>query len=242
MLVTEPIYPVPGIALTALIEKKIMLVQGLCYWAIGFDVVQEQLYSLGPESYLPITVAFSQDGQRCVFRVEVIQMQASHLLCPGSGVVEQMQDHVVSEPSGSFEIDGGKDLHDFIVAQVAKERLLEPFLGKSKNLLGQFGMFRVEKTDHFGQGFEDSQSVPPGSGRIVPLSFKVIQKIKDESGTQVLNLQGSYVHIELLGCIGKKQVEGLPVSRDGVWAGPFDSRQVVIKVPVQTIAKLHNSS
>ena len=61
------------------------------------DIEFDELHSFGIQFDLPIAIAFTQDRQCCFLRIKIIEIKCCDLTGSGAGVIEQMQDGVISE-------------------------------------------------------------------------------------------------------------------------------------------------
>ena len=73
-----------------------------------------------------------------------------------------MKQGIIPEPLFFLEVDGIKDLQDFIVVEEADERFLVTLLGEVQNDLCRFSLIGVHKADHLSEGFEGSKSMVAG--------------------------------------------------------------------------------
>ena len=110
---------IAGEFLSPLIEKEPVLIEWFWCYAVFPDIGLEEMTGLGFELYKPEPVPFSQDSQGFFLTVKVIQIQRCDFSGPGRGIIEQMKQGIIPEPLFSFEINGLKDLQDFILIKKA---------------------------------------------------------------------------------------------------------------------------
>ena len=75
---------VAGEFLTPLIDKETLLIEGLWGWSESRDIELKELRGFGLQFYEAEAIAFAQDGQGFVLRVEVVQVKRGDFRCPGA--------------------------------------------------------------------------------------------------------------------------------------------------------------
>jgi hypothetical protein len=138
-----------------------------------------------------------------------------------------MKQGVIPEPLVSLYIDALKDLEDFLLIEKTDEGFLRAFLWDVQYPIGQFPVFWALETKHFGKGFEGSQTLIAGCGKIVALPFKSIEELEDELGGQMLQCQRLYLDTVMVCGKGEKQRKGVSIGFDGIMADAFDMGKVV---------------
>ena len=140
-----------------------------------------------------------------------------------------MKKGVIPEALFSSEIDGLKDLEDLILVEKPDQGFLSAFLWDIKYPIGQFPVFRALESQHFGKGFEGSQALIAGFGKIVALPFKSIEELEDELGGEMLQCQRLYLDAVMLCRERQEELEGIPIAFDSMGAGPFYMDKVLIE-------------
>ena len=80
--------------------------------------------------------------------------------------MEQVQDGGVPEAFFFLKVNRLKDFQDFFRIQKTYEGFLGAFLRNVEDSLSKASFFRVEKANHFGQGFKRCQALVSGGGLI----------------------------------------------------------------------------
>ena len=75
---------VAGEFLTPLIDKEALLIERLRGWSESRDIELKELRGFGLQFYEAEAIAFAQDGQGFVLRVEVVQVKSGHFRGPGA--------------------------------------------------------------------------------------------------------------------------------------------------------------
>ena len=114
--------------------------------------------------------------------VEVVQVQCGDLGGPGPRIIKEVQKGIVPESLFSFEVNGLKDIEDFLLIQKTYQGFLETLLRDVDDALGQFPVIGVHQADHFGKGFERVETDITGFGTVVSSPFKMLQECDDELG------------------------------------------------------------
>jgi hypothetical protein len=140
---------------------------------------------------------------------------------------------VIPEALFSSEIDGLKDLEDLILVEKPDQGFLSAFLWDIKYPIGQFPVFRALESQHFGKGFEGSQALIAGFGKIFALPFKSIEERQDKVRGKMLYPERSDCNVVIRGREGQKEPEGIPIGFDGMGADPFDMGKVLIEEPME---------
>jgi hypothetical protein len=108
-----------GKSLTPLIDKEAVSAEGLWSGAVCGDISFHELCGSGPEFYESIVISFAPDGQSPFLRVEVVEIKGCDLSSPGPGVIEEMQDGIVTKLIVFLKLNTEKDLKDIFVIQEA---------------------------------------------------------------------------------------------------------------------------
>ena len=91
-----------------------------------------------------------------------------------------MEEGVITEAFFFLEIDGLKDLEDFLRVKEPDEGFLGALLGDGENGLCQWSLVRIEEANHFGEGFDGSETLIASSGQIATLRLEIIQESEEE--------------------------------------------------------------
>ena len=140
-----------------------------------------------------------------------------------------MQKAVVTETLFSFEVNGLKDLDDFLLVQEPNQGLAEAFLRNVDDSFSQLTVLGGHEPDHFCEGLEGGKAQVAGSGKVVTLLLQLFEKRDDQRNRDVLNGEGSYFDAIIVCSEGQEELEGIPVGFDGIWAHPLDVCQVVVE-------------
>ena len=174
-------------------------------------------------------ISFAQDSQGFVVAIEVVEIECSYLTSSGARVIEQVQDGVVAEALGFFQVNGPEDLQDFLRVQKADQLLLCTFLGDVHDSFGTFSVLRVDKADHFSERFYGGKSLVSGLDSIYALRFEMIEESQDEITREVIYLKGFDLDTMVLGGKGQKEGEAIPVGCGGFFTAALYAGQVLIK-------------
>jgi hypothetical protein len=112
---TDAVDTIAGEFLSPLIEKEPVLIERFWCYPVFPDIGLEEMTGLGLELYKSEPVSLSKDSQGFFLAVKIIKVQSCHFAGPGRGIIEQMEQGIIPEPLFSFEINGLKDLQDFIL-------------------------------------------------------------------------------------------------------------------------------
>jgi hypothetical protein len=140
----------------------------------------------------------------------------------------------------SLQIDDMKDLEDLLRVEEPDEGFMGAFLGDGENGLCQLSLVRIEEADHFGEGLEGSESVIASSGQIATLGLEIIQESEDEVGGDLLQPEGFDFDAVIICGKEEKELEGIPVSFEGMVTDSLDVRKVVIEELVDGGGELHS--
>jgi hypothetical protein len=140
-----------------------------------------------------------------------------------------MEKRIVPETLFSSEVNGFKDIEDFLLIQKAYQRFLKTFLRDIDDPLGQFPMIRMHQADHFGKGFECVETDIPGFRTIVSSLFKILQECDDELRRDVLHSERFDLDTIIFCCKGQEDLEGVTVRFDGVRAHPPNVFQILME-------------
>ena len=108
-----------GKFLTPLIDKEAVLVEGFRGCAVFRDILFDELCGFRPKLYEAIVISFSPDGKGSFLRVEVVDLKGCYLSGPGPGVIEEMQDGIVTKAIVSLKLNAEKDPKDILIIQEA---------------------------------------------------------------------------------------------------------------------------
>ena len=91
-----------------------------------------------------------------------------------------MEEGVITYAFFSLEIDDMKEIEDLLRVKKPDEGFLGALLGDGENGLRQLTLVRIEKADHFGEGFDGSETLIASSGQIATLRLEIIQESEEE--------------------------------------------------------------
>jgi hypothetical protein len=151
-----------------------------------------------------------------------------------------VEEGVITEAFFFLEIDDMKGLEDLLRVKEPDEGFLGALLGDGENGLRQWSLVRIEEANHFGEGFEGSESVIASSGQVVALRLEIIQESEEEVGGDLLQPEGFDFDPIIICGKDQKELEGIPVSFEGTVAHPFDVRKVAIEELVNGGGELHS--
>ena len=180
MLPADTVDTMTGEFLPSLIDKEPVSIQGLWGATVFSDIALKQLTGLRLKLYEPKPVSLSQDGQRPFLRIKIIQVQRCYFAGPGAGVIEQMEQGIIPEPFFSFEINGLKELQQLILIEKPDKGLLRTLLGDVSDGIGHLLLFRIQKTDHFGKGFEGCKPLIAGPDEVLSFILQILKERDDE--------------------------------------------------------------
>ena len=229
VLFADPIDAVPAELLTPLTDKDAVLIDGLWGCSVFADIQLKEstcfLFKLND----PEPVSFAQDGQCVLLGIKVIQVQCCDLTGPGTRVIKQMQKGVVPESLFSFEVNGLKDLEDFLLVEKPDQGLAEALLRNVDDSFSQLTVLWGHEPDHFCKGLEGGEAQVAGSGKVVTLLLQLFEKRDDQRDRDVLNGEGSHFDAIIFCGEGQEELEGIPVGFDGIRSHPLDVCQVVVE-------------
>ena len=175
-----------GEFLTALIDKEALLKGRLWGWPESRDVELKELSGFGLQLDEAEAVAFAEDGEGFLLKVEVVQVESGHFRGSGARIKEEVEEGVIPGTFFSLELDDMKDLEDLLRVEEADEGFLSALLRDGKNGLCQCSVVRIEEADHFGEGLEGGESLIASSGQIAALGLEIVQEGEDELGGDLL--------------------------------------------------------
>ena len=100
----QAINAVAGELSAALIDKEPVLIGGFCFETIFGNIDVEQPDGFGLQFNLTEAVAFAQDREGLMVGIEVVEVQGCDFSGPGAGVIEQLQEVVVTHTQGIFKV------------------------------------------------------------------------------------------------------------------------------------------
>jgi len=166
--------------LPSLADKEPVLVKRLWSCTVLTDIELEEMRGFFLKGDEPEAISLSQDGQCFFMRVEVVQVQCGDLSGPGPRVIKEVKKRIVPEALFSPEVNGLKDIEDFLLIQKAYQGFLKTLLRNVNDPLRQFSVIRVHQADHFGKGFECVETDITGFGTVLSSLFKILQECDDE--------------------------------------------------------------
>ena len=98
----------------ALIDKQALLVERFWVYAILSDIDFKQSASYWCQLNLSIAIAFAQYGQQFSLGIKVIQIQGCQFTGTHAGVIKQLQDTIIAQSLGFFQINGVEEIINFI--------------------------------------------------------------------------------------------------------------------------------
>jgi hypothetical protein len=101
-------------------------------------------------------------------------------------------------------------------------------------------MLRIEEAEHFGEGFECSESLIAGSGQIVTLGLEIIEEGEEDLWGDLLQSEGFDFDGVIVCGKDQKELEGIAVSFEGVLTDSFNVGQVVVKELMDGGGELHS--
>ena len=140
-----------------------------------------------------------------------------------------MQQGVIPEALFCSEIDGLKDLQDFILVEKPDEGFLRALLRDMQYPIGRFSAFGTLEAHHFRKGFEGCKTLIAGFGEIFAFPLKLTEESQDEFRGDMLYPKGSDFNAVIRGSEGQKEPEGIPIGFDGMGTDPLDMGKVVIE-------------
>jgi len=141
----------PGELLTPLIDKELVLELGLWGDTVFSDIELEQMTGLGFKLYETESIAFSQDTERLLNGIKIIEIQGCDFTGPGAGIVKQMEQRIISEPFFPFQINRLKDLQHLILIKKSDKAPLFAFLGNIEDGIYDPLLIRMHKANHFSK-------------------------------------------------------------------------------------------
>ena len=103
-----------GELFVALIDKQALLVKWFWVYAILSHIDLKQLASFRFQFNLSVAIAFAQYGQRFSLGLKIIQIQGCQFTGAHAGVIKQLQDTIITQSLGLFEINGVECFINFI--------------------------------------------------------------------------------------------------------------------------------
>ena len=98
----------------ALIDKQSLLVKRFWVHAILSHINFKQMASFRCQFNLSVAIAFAQYGQHFSMGIKVIQIQGCQFTGAHAGVIKQLQDTIIAQSLGFFEINGVEYFINFI--------------------------------------------------------------------------------------------------------------------------------
>jgi hypothetical protein len=139
-----------------------------------------------------------------------------------------------------LQIDDMKDLEDLFRVEEPDEGFLGALLRDGENGLCELTLVRIEKADHFGEGFDGSQSLIACSGHVVTLGLEIIQESEEEIGGDLLQPEGFDFDAVIVCGKDQKELEGIPVGFEGMVTDSLDVRKVMVEELVDGGRELHS--
>ena len=99
----------PGKFCPALVDEQAVLKKRFGFDAVFGDIASDDLNGSLFQFYLPITVAFTQDDQRIIWRIEIVKVKCCDFTGPGAGVLKQVKNGVVTKAEWELYNDPSKD-------------------------------------------------------------------------------------------------------------------------------------
>ena len=81
----------------ALIDEHSMMIKGFGFNAVVGNIASDELNGSGFQFYLSIAIAFTQDDQRTILRIEIVKVKRCDFTGPGAGVEKQMKNGVITK-------------------------------------------------------------------------------------------------------------------------------------------------
>jgi len=94
---TDAVYTMPAHLFPALIDEHTVLIKRFGFNAVFGNIASDELNGSGRQFYLSIAVAFTQDDQRTILRIEIVKVKRCDFTRPGTGVLKQMKNGVVTK-------------------------------------------------------------------------------------------------------------------------------------------------
>ena len=110
-----------------------------------------------------------------------------------------MHSRIIHETVLFFKLDRIEDFVDFLGIQKSDQLPLAAFLWNGKDSIRLPLLFRRDKTDHSGKGFQDSQSLISGFGCVGTIGFQLVEKIQNQIRCQMFKFQGLYFYLVVPG-------------------------------------------
>ena len=177
----DAVDPVASDFLSPLVDKDPVLIWRPWRDAVFVDIELEKMTGFGLERYEPEPISLPQDRQCHFFGVEVVQFQGCHFAGPCAGIVQQVQQGIIPEALFRFQINRLKDLQDLILIKIADQGFMRPFLRDIEDDICRLLLFRVQESDHFGEGFEGRKPLIAGPGQVFSFILKVCKECNDKA-------------------------------------------------------------
>lgn len=91
-----------------------------------------------------------------------------------------MEQGIIPEPFFSLEINGLKELQQLILIEKPDKGLLRTLLGDVSDGIGHLLLFRIQKTDHFGKGFEGCKPLIASPDEVLSFILQILKERDDE--------------------------------------------------------------
>jgi hypothetical protein len=102
ILFADTVNAMTGEFLSPLIDKEPVLIWRLRRDTIFSDIELEETRGLRFKLYKPELISLSQDSESHFLMVKVVQIQRCHFGGPGAGIIEQVEQGIISEPLFRF--------------------------------------------------------------------------------------------------------------------------------------------
>jgi hypothetical protein len=87
----------------------------------------------------------------------------------------------------------------------------------------------IDEGEHFGKGFDGSQSLVSCSGAIGPLIFDVVEKGDDSVERKMFHLKLWDRDMMMAGCKGDEEGKGIPIGSDRLYTCALEVGQIMVK-------------
>jgi hypothetical protein len=124
---------VSGEFLPSLIDEEALLIGWLWRWPESRDIELKELSGFRLQFYEAEAVALAQDGEGFLFGVEVVQVKGGDFRGSGARIRQEVEEGVITEAFFFLEIDGLKDLEDFLRVKEPDEGFLGALLRDGEN-------------------------------------------------------------------------------------------------------------
>ena len=97
ILSTNTIDTMPGKFRSPLVDKQAVLMQRFGFYTIFGNVEGQESAGFRVQFDQSEAVAFTQDGQRILAGIEIVEIKGGNFMCSGAGVIEQTQDGIIAK-------------------------------------------------------------------------------------------------------------------------------------------------